>query len=320
MKQITLVIFFLFSGFEVSAQTFISDSLMGILVDSGFANENFIPKGKTRNNVRIGIWDDFTFEFIYTYQQNEDETVDSELAHLLIQSTGKYASNQKEGLWKFNALEEGTLKKYHIADLTYKNGKRDGPVTYYYSSGSKAANGSYKDDILHGNYTVYFKTGEVARSFNLVRDRLQGVMTYFYKTGEKKVELNYINGVKSGEYTEYYKNGAIKTKMHYVNDTLQGEVIQYYSGGQIQAEGVCENGKYKSWKYYYESGQLWVHREYKDGKIYNIKELYDSSGVPLDSGTLKNGTGTVKYYTENAQVYLIRTFEQGRVIHEEQFD
>lgn len=320
MKHCTLFIFLLFSGFQVFSQTFISDSLMDILVESGFANKNFIPKGKTKNNIRIGKWNDYTFEFIYTYLQNEDETVDSELAHLLIQSTGNYSDNQKEGLWKFNAIEEGTLKKYHIADVNYKKGQKDGPIIYYYSNGTKAAKGTCKNDILHGNYTVYFKTGEVARNFNIVEDRIEGLLTYFYRSGEKKVELNYLNGIRSGDYTGYYKSGVIKSKMYYVNDTLQGEGIHYYLSGQIQEESIFENGHNKSWKYYYESGQLWVNKEYKDGKYYNIVELYDSSGTPLDSGTLKNGTGTVKYYTEEAKVYLIRTFDEGRVINEERFN
>ncbi len=319
MKKQPIVLLLTLWALNSPAQNYISDSLMSIYVESGIADQKFIPEGKSKNDVKVGKWIDYTFEFMYTYQQN-DEIVDASFEHLLIQSTGKYSNGLKSDMWRFNAIEEGTFKKYHIADVTFKEGKKDGPITLYYSSGEKAATGNYNNELLHGTFTVFYKTGEVASRFNIVDDRIQGILTYFYRTGEKKASLHYTTGIRSGEYTVYYKNGLIKTKKHYVNDTLQGEATQYYPSGGIQEKAIYKNGEFQSWKYYYESGQLWVHKEYKDGRYYNILELYDSSGNPLDHGTLKDGTGTVKYYTEDAKVYFIRTFEDGRIINEERFD
>ncbi len=319
MKKKSIIFLLTLWCLHSHAQNFISDSLMSIYVESGVANQNFMPEGKSKKDIRVGKWVDYTFEFIYTYHKNND-VVDEYFEHLLIQSKGKYSNGQKSGLWRFNAVEEGTFVKYHIADVTFIGGKKTGPITLFYSSGEKAAEGTYKNDLLQGTYTVFYKSGEVVRRYNIVEDRVQGILTYFYKTGEVKVEMNYSDGKRSGEYIGYYKSGAIKTKKKYVNDTLQGEGIQYYPNGQVQEESVYYNGKFKSWKYYYESGQLWVHKEYENGKYHNILELYDSSGNPLDFGTLKDGTGTVKYYTEDSKVYLIRTFDKGVVVNEERLD
>ena len=291
---------------------------MAIHVESGYANENFVPKGKSKKDTRIGNWDDYTFEFILTYKQSED-LINEYYEHLLIFSTGKYTDGKKDGNWKFYAIEAETMKRIHIANVNYINDKKEGAAIYYYSSGEKAAVGTFQNDLLQGEFTTYFKTGEIARISNLVDDQIEGELIFKYMSGETKAVYNYINGLKSGVYLTYYKNGAIKSTKHYVSDTLVGPGIQYYPNGKIQEEAMFEQGKISHLKYYYESGQLWVSKVYQDGKYFNVLELYNSEGNPLDFGTLKDGTGTVKYYTDDAKVYLIRTFEDGVIMNEEKF-
>jgi antitoxin component YwqK of YwqJK toxin-antitoxin module len=316
-QLIALLLIIWFSS--VHGQNFISDSLMSIYVESGIANQTFQPEGKSKKDVRVGKWIDYTFEFIYTYQQNDD-VVDASFKHLLIQSTGKYSNGQKNGLWCFYAVVEGTFKKYHIANVTYKNGKREGPITLFYSSGEKAAEGNCENEIIQGTVTVYYKTGEVAQRFKKNEGSIQGILSTFYQSGENRATLNFVNGLRNGTETTYYKNGAVKSKRNFLNDTIRDTSIYYYPNGSIQEEDIYKNGEISEWRYYYESGQLWVQKEYKDGKYFNILQLYDLKGTPLDHGTLKDGNGTVKYYTEDTKIYLIRTFESGEIINEERFD
>lgn len=316
-----LIIIVLISWISHSnAQNFISDSLMNVYIESGVAKTNFIPDGSEKNGVKVGKWKDYTFEIIVTYKQSEDGIVDENLDHLLIQSVGKFVDGTKNGLWEFYAVEEGTFKKYHIADVTYRNGKRNGPIIYYYSSGEKAAEGMYENDMQQGIMTVYFKTGERNRVYGQKNDKIQGTLIFFYITGEKKKTINFDRGIRNGESTGYYTNGAIKSKQQFVHDTIQGTSTHYYPDGKIQEEGVYKNGLITSLKYYYSSGQLWVHREYFEGKEHNILELYDAQGKPLDFGTLKDGNGLVNYYTEDAKIYLKRTYSEGEIINEERFD
>ncbi|WP_159038670.1 toxin-antitoxin system YwqK family antitoxin [Brumimicrobium mesophilum] len=320
MKKYIITLILIYLSSNIFAQSFVSDSLMAIYVETGVANKNFIAKGNSKGKIRVGAWSDYTFENILTYQQKDNDRIYENLDHLLIESTGKYSNGQKNGLWIFYAVEGGTFEKYHIADVTYKNDKRAGPITLFYSSGEKAAEGNNENELLHGNYSVFYKTGEVARRYQLKKDLLQGLVTYFYKTGEKEFSVNYIDGIKQGQYLSYYKNGTIENKSNYTNDTLQGLDIYYYPNGTVREEDRYKDGILTEVKYYYESSQLWVQKEYKDGKYFNIKQLYDSQGNSLDFGTLKDGTGTVKYYTEDAKVYLIRFFEDGIVVNEEYYD
>lgn len=302
------------------SQEYISDSLMSVFVESGFANEHFIPKGKLKNGERVGKWTDYSFEFIPTYEQDENEIIDEWYEHILICSEGKYVRNQKNGVWKFFALEGRALNKYHIADVTFKNDEKNGPVTLFYSTGEKAAETFYKNGLLHGEYTMFYKTGEVVRKYEMVEDTMQGQLTFFYRTGERKLTMNFIDGIRTGESKGYYKNGDIKSTKTYVDDSVQGFCTFYYPNGKIQEVGLYKNGILTSLKYYYESGQLWVSKVYRKGKYFNVLELYDSEGNSLDFGTLKDGTGTVKFYTQDAEVYLIRTYEEGEIINEEYFD
>lgn len=319
MKQQLLALLIVLWSFSSEAQTYVSDSLMAIYVESGLANKKFMPKGKLKGDIRVGEWVDYTFEFINTYWQNED-IIDARFDHLLIKSTGKYVKGEKSGLWKFYAVEEGTFNKYHIADVTYKNSKREGPIILYYSSGETAAKGNNENELLQGVLTVFHKTGETARKAQVDKDQIQGVMTYYYATGEKKGDVKFNNGMRNGASKFYYKNGAIKTDYNYVNDTLHGTCLNYYPNNNVQQEAIYENGAITSLKYFYESGQLWVYKEYKNGTYYNVLGLYDDTGKPLDFGTLKDGTGTVKYYTEKAKVYLIKTYKDGEVINEKRFN
>jgi antitoxin component YwqK of YwqJK toxin-antitoxin module len=293
---------------------------MSIFVESGFANEHFIPKGDSENGERVGKWSDYSFEFIPTYEQDENDIIDEWYDHLLIRSEGKYVGNEKIGLWKFYALEGRVLKKYHIADVTFNNNEKNGPVTLFYSTGEKAAETFYKKGLMHGEYTVFYKTGEVARKYEMVKDTTQGELTFFYRTGERKLTMNFIDGTRTGESKGYYKNGDLKSTKTYVDDTVQGFCTYYYPNGKTREEHIYKDGVLTSLKYYYESGQLWISKVYRKGKYFNVLELYDYKGNYLDYGTLKDGTGTVKFYTHDAKVYLIRTYEDGEVINEEYFD
>lgn len=320
MRKISCFVFLLLCCSNAQSQTFISDSVMTILVESGYASKNFIPEGKLKKGERIGTWIDYSFEFILVYVQNPNETIDESFEHLLIQSTGKYSNNQKNGVWKFNAIDETTYQKYHIADVTYKNGKKEGPITLYYSEGTKASAGTCSNDLLDGAFTIYYKSGEVERKYISVKDHIQGRLTYYYKTGEEKMTIDLIDGRRNGEMIGYYKNGDVKSRRTYKNGIVQDTCWFYYPNGKVQEESIYKNGEVTHLKYYYDSGQLWVSKEYKDGNYHNVLELYDSSGKPLDFGTLLNGTGTVKYYTEKATVYLITTYENGQIVNEERFE
>lgn len=93
------------------------------------------------------------------------------------------------------------------------------------------------------------------------------------------------------------------TRTYYSEDSLiVKEEFEVISGTDTY------NGFYK---FYYENGQLAEHREYKDGKIWNVINIYDSLGnVITNKGTLNNGSGTTHNYFDG-HLMAICTYKDG---------
>lgn len=322
MKSL-LIIFILLAPLHVSfSQSFITDSLMGIYVKNGYAAKNFVPKGKKDAlNRPTGKWTEYTFQSIQFFEENdENDGVDSYLIHVLLQSKGEYDSGKKTGVWKFYVLEEKSLKKYHLADMTFVRNDIEGPVIYYFLSGEKASEGNFVRNVKTGPTSDYYKSGNVFSKYELVRDNIHGDFTSYYPTGEVKTNVNYINGKREGEQTVYYANGSIKTKWNFSSGKFNGLSQHFYPNGKIREESKYVDDEIVDYKYFYDTGQLWVQREYKDKEIFNIIELNDKNGISMDFGTLKDGNGTIIFYTQEGKVYLIRTLENGIEVKEEHFD
>lgn len=59
------------------------------------------------------------------------------------------------------------------------------------------------------------------------------------------------------------------------------------------------------YKYYYENGQFWIEKEYKDGLFMNVMCNFDEFGKLRDFGILKDGNGMIKYYIRIGEIYNI---------------
>lgn len=114
------------------------------------------------------------------------------------------------------------------------------------------------------------------------------------------------------EYKTNFENGKIKKIEYYDGYTPTGTWSEYYENGNIMSEYNFENGKPNgTCKYYYDNGQLWTERVLKDGLNWEVKSNFDKNGKPLDKGTLKNGTGSMKLYNEEGQLTETITYENG---------
>ena len=78
--------------------------------------------------------------------------------------------------------ENGQVKKL----VQFKNGKEDGPATYWNENGQKASEVNYKDG------------------------KPDGLWTWWYENGQKKETLNYKDGKKDGIAILYNEDGTEK--------------------------------------------------------------------------------------------------------------
>lgn len=72
-----------------------------------------------------------------------------------------------------------------------------------------------------------------------------------------------------------------------------------------------------SYQYYFDNGQLWTESQFKNNSMFTILSNFDRNGKPRDKGILKDGNGTVNFYTEEGVIYLIRNYQDGKLIAEE---
>ena len=131
-----------------------------------------------------------------------------------------------------------------------------------------------------------------------------------------KKDNNYI-------YTEFFKDGNIKLKQNFINDKPDGSSKYFDDEGYLQMERKYIKGilsseyNYKlgklngSEKIYHSNGQLWTERILADGKPWQVVSNFDSTGKPMDAGTLKEGYGTIKLYDKNGNLLETRSYKEG---------
>lgn len=269
---------------------------MAYYMDSGYATKHFRPEGKYDNSdKRQGVWKDY--EVVNDYQYLSVNGKPTQLfGYFLLYGDGKFVDGERIGTWKFYTLQDKTFKKFLQKELSFINGKKEGAFTYYYPNGKKGITGNYISDQLEGKVISYYDNGKL------------------YGT------RNYVNGLLEGKQVYLHPNGTVLLEHHFTNDTLNGLYKTTYANGKTEEifnynKGL-EDGIYQ---YYYENGQLWIEKEYKNGLLMNVNGSYDSQGKPLNFGTIKNGTGTINYYTEEGKIYNVQTFKDGIKIKEEEF-
>lgn len=150
--------------------------------------------------------------------------------------------------------EGGELK----AEISYRNGKRNGPIKKYFINGATEMVGTYKDDKMNGKVTFYYPSGKIYRQFNTVNDKIDGKYIENDEDGRVLYVKNYKNGVLDGLWGEYgYDDGKryVILEKNYKDGKLNGK---FKGGNEL---GIMEQGTYK------------------DGKLTGTYELFAVEGV-----------------------------------------
>lgn len=261
---------------------------------SGFSNKHFRPQGKgDANKGREGQWKDYevSYDFVYVMSEGNPKQI---FGNYLLYGEGQFIANKREGVWKFYVLEDKSFKPILQKQVTFVNGKKEGLFLNYYPSGQIGIEGHFISDQIEGEVKSYYEKGQ-----------LYG--TRFYQTG-----------LRISRHTYLYPDGKLQLEHSFTNDTLNGLYQTYYPSGKVQESFHYNMGQEDgTYKYYYGNGQLWVEKEYKNGLLMNVIGSFDPEGNQRDKGNLKDGNGTVNYYTEGGKVYSVQTFKDGKKIKEE---
>jgi antitoxin component YwqK of YwqJK toxin-antitoxin module len=296
MKTVLTIIFTICLTVAAYCQQliFVKDSIMDNYMKSGYSDKHFRPKGKEDNNkLRQGQWKDFEVinDFEYVSLNEKPKQI---FGHFLLYGEGEFIDGKREGSWKFYVLEDKTFKKILQQEVSFIKGEKVETFKYFFPGGKIGVEGKY------------------------VSNKMEGVVKSYYENGKLYGTRFYSNGLKTRRHTYLHPNGKLELEHNFVNDTLDGLYQTFYANENVKESFVYLNGKENGiYKYYYENGYLWIEKEYKNGLLINVIGSYNNLGNSRDKGTIKDGNGTVNYYTEEGKIYSVQTFKDGKKISEE---
>ena len=117
--------------------------------------------------------------------------------------TYKESNDKFELIISISVYENGQKEK----EVTFKDGKSDGLLTWWHENGQKGKEVTYKDGEIDGLLTEWYENGQKESEATWKDDELDGKKTNWYENGEKKEEMTFKDGERNGLYTYWRKNG-----------------------------------------------------------------------------------------------------------------
>jgi antitoxin component YwqK of YwqJK toxin-antitoxin module len=174
----------------------------------------------------------------------------------------------------------------------------------------------YRNDSLNGEWRTYNLAGTLVETKTLLNNMLNGISRQYWIDG-KTVMKERIFYNSTSHFTERFlnPNGKIRTEVEFKNDLANGIFKEYYESGILMdSVRLVNNGRDGLRLYNYPNGKPWIIQEYKKGKPWNIIVNYDSKGNKRDSGTLKDGNGTVIFYEDDTTIREVLTYKNGDLV------
>jgi len=137
---------------------------------------------------------------------------------------GTYKNSKKVGSWT-SYYSNGKKKN----EITYKFGRPNGPYKTYYVNGILEEEGNWKSNRNVGTFKRYHKNGKVSQAFNFnSTGKREGKQDYYHENGQVMIEGNWNGGKEAGTLTEYYENGDLKAKKVFADGNLDDAKTQTY--------------------------------------------------------------------------------------------
>jgi hypothetical protein len=132
---------------------------------------------------------------------------------ILISCQNQQSGDSKAGE---TANPDGTITKRTFkpdgklfAEITKRNGKKNGPTKNFYDNGKVSVQTNYKDDLKDGESVWYYTDGKVCQRTNYKNDKKDGIDRFYYKNGKLAAEVPYKYGEVEPGMKEYSRDGKL---------------------------------------------------------------------------------------------------------------
>lgn len=214
-----------------------------------------------------------------------------------LKSEGNRKDFQLDSLWKFYN-ENGST----VLEITYKNGKKNGPKTSYLDKETVKEN--FVSDVKEG-WTRYYRTdGTLRLEIPFVKGLEQGTGKEYdtegniititeYKRGfitdRMKVNRRDKNGLRQGVWVTFWPNGKIRQDGTYRDDKKNGYFKDYAENGDlirvtkyvedIAQPDAAEVTKLQVINEYYPDGKIKTTTMYRNGVEEGVKREFRPDGT-----------------------------------------
>jgi len=233
----------------------------------------------------------------YSYKFSYEKSTDP-----IIISKELYVNDLREGK-AFYYFADGKLKE----ELTYSNGKKQGPGREFDNSGQVITIFEYNN-----NYLI---SREKINRYD-TQGKKQGVWKTFYPDGRVQKDMKYIDDKLDGYYKEFNENGNLILSLKY----LDGKIVETQKEITVQEDidfrrQFDENGKLISSGGYKDNKPIGVQRYYNsEGKVINSK-IFDDFGFEISEGVVdETGSkeGPWKDFYQTGEVKAIGAYRDNK--------
>jgi antitoxin component YwqK of YwqJK toxin-antitoxin module len=207
-----------------------------------------------------------------------DEKEDRDEENYVTQNGVIIKEKPTDGVYEFHSPEK-------LLKITYKNGKRNGPMLIYDKEGKLLTRINYVDDNLDGPAAEYHSNGKERIVFSFKNNLKDGPLTVYSPNGVKLFETTYAKNVIEGKFTAYDMFGDVSQVSNYKNNEKHGTSTTYFPksyGGQVCQISHYENGLLSNDdQLFYTTGEPLQSTTYDQGKAQTYPVTYDKSGKTL---------------------------------------
>lgn len=171
-----------------------------------------------------------------------------------------YKDGLKEGLYR-----EMTLDNLPKLSVSYKKGRKNGPLTIFHPNGEPKLIIPYVDNVREGILQNYLANGKLDAEENFRRGEAQAFekTKYDYDPDGKKRSEHFFNFETGEGHRKYFnKDGTVDWEVGIKGDQLVGYKKYGIAGNVIDEQAGPFNGDVPS---YYASGELMQNDHYRNG-------------------------------------------------------
>lgn len=265
--------------------------------------------------------------------------IDSEVGHTQISLDTDTVFKGDNDFTLIYTLDEDTISYGSVKRLM-----NHGIWRGLFSDGTLRFTSEYKNGLIHGASTHYHKNGEVKSRIEHTLGKRSGTWSSFYDTKEKMSIITW-NSLGMPITAEFFsENGALLLSKNYVYDATECAISIkrfYRTGSRLESyttyisnleleKLLTENGleqilditphfglpfskEGRISGYYYRhfnSGKLWMHLEFDEGKLLEVFTQNTANGSEVDS-EFNKGTGTLVHFHHFGDTAAIINYKNG---------